>query len=392
VQEAPVREVRVREVRVREVRVREVRVREDPARVQKAPAREAPVRAQVLVEVRVLEVRWRGFLPVRLRPVTAAQAECAITCGGWWPAHEFGPGRTYVGRHRKQSRHPQLARFRALMGMAALLGTVAAGTDILSAASSAAPPQSPSAMVISRSPVTAPPTVAQSSSAPPSSISPSSIPPGSGRGSVAGTPAPGVPATPAGGSAAPVPQASAPPSVPQASARTPWGASVAPGVASSAGVVASMARSVPVRVQIPAIGVDSALMGLGLQDDGTMQLPPTGFPAGWYTGAPSPGERGPAIIAGHVDWGGRPGVFYGLRDLVPGAEVTVARVDGSTAVFRVSRVQTFPKEAFPTAAVYGNLDHPGLRLITCGGSFDRAARSYVDNIVAFADLVGTRTP
>lgn len=70
----------------------------------------------------------------------------------------------------------------------------------------------------------------------------------------------------------------------------------------------------------------------------------------------------------------------------------MARVDGSTAVFRVSRVQTFPKEAFPTAAVYGNLDHPGLRLITCGGSFDRAARSYVDNIVAFADLVGTRTP
>jgi len=78
---------------------------------------------------------------------------------------------------------------------------------------------------------------------------------------------------------------------------------------------------------------------------------------------------------------------------VPGAEVTVVRADGSTAVFRVSRVQTFPKEAFPTDAVYGNLDHPGLRLITCGGgSFDRAARSYVDNIVAFADLVGTRTP
>ena len=69
----------------------------------------------------------------------------------------------------------------------------------------------------------------------------------------------------------------------------------------------------------------------------------------------------------------------------------MVRADGSTAVFRVSRVQTFPKEAFPTDAVYGNLDHPGLRLITCG-SFDRAARSYVDNIVAFADLVGTRTP
>ncbi len=76
-----------------------------------------------------------------------------------------------------------------------------------------------------------------------------------------------------------------------------------------------MAKSIPVRVQIPAIGVDSVLMRLGALADGTMEVPPVGFPAGWYSNAPTPGELGPAILAGHVDWGGRPGVFYRLRDL-----------------------------------------------------------------------------
>ena len=90
-----------------------------------------------------------------------------------------------------------------------------------------------------------------------------------------------------------------------------------PGSVAPAGAAAPMARSAPVRVQIPAIGVDSALMQLGLQVDGSLQVPPSGFPAGWYTGAPTPGELGPAILAGHVDWGGQPGVFYHLRDLNP---------------------------------------------------------------------------
>jgi hypothetical protein len=151
----------------------------------------------------------------------------------------------------------------------------------------------------------------------------------------------------------------------------------------------SMAASAPVRVQIPAIGVDSPLMDLGLQDDGTMQVPAEGFPAGWFTGAPTPGELGPAVLAGHVDWAGSPGVFYDLRDIVAGDEITVVRADGSTALFRVDHVAQFPKAAFPTAAVYGDLDHAGLRVITCGGSFDHRARSYRDNTVVFADLVGT---
>jgi hypothetical protein len=149
-----------------------------------------------------------------------------------------------------------------------------------------------------------------------------------------------------------------------------------------------LAESRPVRVQIPAIGVDSELMDLGVQDDGTLEVPPTGFPAGWFTGAPTPGELGPAVIAGHVDWAGSPGVFARLHDLVAGDEVSVAREDGSTAVFRVSQVGQFAKDAFPTAAVYGDLDHAGLRLITCGGAFDAGARSYLDNTGVFADLVG----
>jgi len=132
-------------------------------------------------------------------------------------------------------------------------------------------------------------------------------------------------------------------------------------------------------------------MDLGLEDDGSLEVPPEGFPAGWFTEAPTPGELGPAIIAGHVDWGGDPGVFYDLRQLVPGDEVTVSRQDGSTAVFRVTRVDRYPKDDFPTELVYGNIDHAGLRLITCGGSFDAQARSYVDNIVAFAELVGSGT-
>ena len=148
-----------------------------------------------------------------------------------------------------------------------------------------------------------------------------------------------------------------------------------------------LARSVPVRLRVPAIGVDSSLMRLGLAKDGTLQVPPGAFPAGWYTGSPSPGERGPAVIVGHVDWGGRLGVFARLARLRPGDRATVLRSDGSSATFQVTRVKRFAKNNFPTQQVYGDIDHAGLRLITCGGSFDRSAHSYVDDVVVFADLV-----
>jgi len=149
-----------------------------------------------------------------------------------------------------------------------------------------------------------------------------------------------------------------------------------------------LARSTPVHVRIAAIGVDSGLMELGLRDDGSLEVPPSGFPAGWYTGGPTPGELGPAIIAGHIDWKG-PGVFYNLHNLKPGDQVTVTRADGNQPAFRVTRVAQFPKDQFPTKLVYGNIDHAGLRLITCGGSFNSQTGHYEDNIVVFADLIAT---
>lgn len=155
---------------------------------------------------------------------------------------------------------------------------------------------------------------------------------------------------------------------------------------------ATMPIAIPVRLQIPSIGVDSELMDLGLQPDGTLEVPPSGFPAGWYTGAPTPGELGPAIIAGHVSWAGQPGVFFHLQDLSTGDEIAITREDGSTARFRVTRVERFAKDQFPTQAVYGDLDHAGLRLITCGGEFDRQLRSYRDNVVVFAEFVGSHLP
>ncbi len=149
-----------------------------------------------------------------------------------------------------------------------------------------------------------------------------------------------------------------------------------------------MSESAPVRLAIASIGVDTPLMDLGLQPDGTLEVPPDGVLAGWFTGAPTPGELGPAVIAGHVDWYG-PGVFYDLQLMVPGDLIEVARSDGSTAVFRATKVGLYPKNEFPTEAVYGALDFAGLRLITCGGLFDNEAGHYEDNVVVFAELVSS---
>jgi LPXTG-site transpeptidase (sortase) family protein len=151
--------------------------------------------------------------------------------------------------------------------------------------------------------------------------------------------------------------------------------------------VTPMKRSVPTRVVIPAIGVNSTLMDLGLEKDGTLETPPGAFPAGWFTGAPTPGELGPAIIVGHVRYN-TPGVFARLSDMRRGDQVDVKRRDGSTARFRVTRVEHFAKSSFPTAKVYGNIDHAGLRLITCGG-LDAKTSVFEENVVVFADLVSS---
>ena len=148
-----------------------------------------------------------------------------------------------------------------------------------------------------------------------------------------------------------------------------------------------MAASRPLAVEIPAIDVDSELMELGLRDDGTMEVPPGAFPAGWFSGAPTPGELGPAVIAGHIDWVTGPGVFARLGSMAVGDEIRVRRADGTVAVFRTVQVARFPKDQFPTDLVYGNIDHAGLRVISCGGDFDDRTGHYEDNIVVFADLV-----
>ena len=149
--------------------------------------------------------------------------------------------------------------------------------------------------------------------------------------------------------------------------------------------------SVPVHLVIPAIDVDTTLMRLGLLKDGSLEVPPDGFPAGWFDGAPTPGELGPAVIAGHVDYTSGPAVFYDLHRLKKGDLVDVTRADGSTVQFAVTKVGQYPKNEFPTEAVYGPIGHAGLRLITCGGSWDASVHHYRDNVVVFATIV-TSTP
>lgn len=141
-------------------------------------------------------------------------------------------------------------------------------------------------------------------------------------------------------------------------------------------------------VEIPAIGVSASVTALGLNEDGTMEVPTDFAEVGWYRYGPTPGEVGPAVVAGHVDDHTGPAVFYRLADLERGDEVHVRRADGTTASFQVRRVEQHPKDAFPHDAVYGDTDEPELRLITCGGVFDRAERSHRDNIIVYATHVG----
>ena len=145
--------------------------------------------------------------------------------------------------------------------------------------------------------------------------------------------------------------------------------------------------SAPVRLEIPAIGVTSSLVRLGLNADGTMQVPGDFQVAEWFTGAPQPGQLGPAVIAGHVDSRTGPAVFYRLRDLRPGDEVRVVRADHRVVRFRVDSLASYPKQALPDDAVYGATTTPALRLITCAGTFDRSRRSYRDNLVVSATRV-----
>lgn len=154
----------------------------------------------------------------------------------------------------------------------------------------------------------------------------------------------------------------------------------------STGAAPIPAVSNPTRLAIPAIGVDAGpLVSLGLTPTNEHEVPPVEQPevAGWYEPGPEPGQVGPSILLGHVNGGGRPGVFAKLDQLEPGDEVTVDR-----NVFRVTEVQRADKDAFPADRVYAKTEQSELRLITCGGAFDSASGNYLDNVIVYAVLMG----
>jgi sortase (surface protein transpeptidase) len=149
---------------------------------------------------------------------------------------------------------------------------------------------------------------------------------------------------------------------------------------------ARVPRGAPARVAIPAIGVDAAVVRLGLNRDGTLAVPASSGVAGWYKLGVKPGEPGPAVIVGHVDSTSGPAVFYRLGGLTPGTRVRVSWRTGSSVRFSVYAVREYAKSAFPTALVYGLTRRPELRLVTCGGPFDEQTGHYLDNVVVFARL------
>ncbi len=194
--------------------------------------------------------------------------------------------------------------------------------------------------------------------------------------------APGAPGAPrASGSAAP----------PGAAAQAP----AAPAPAASAAPVKAappLKRSNPTRLRIPQLNVDAPFTELTLSPAGQLNAPPPEDKnlVGWYRDGVTPGERGAAVVAGHVDTTKGPAVFLLLSLMLPGNKVEVQRADGTVAVFSVDAVETFAKNAFPDQKVYGKTPDAQLRLITCGGTYDKKRRDYLDNVVVFAHLESTR--
>lgn len=142
----------------------------------------------------------------------------------------------------------------------------------------------------------------------------------------------------------------------------------------------------PTELRIPAIEVRTTITPLGLQDDGTVEVPADPEEVGWYRLGPTPGQPGSAAILGHVDSTTGPAVFYRLRSLPRGARIDVGRSDGSTATFIVRTIRTYPNAEFPATAVYRSTGRPSLTLVTCGGAYDRSRGGYQANVVVVAEL------
>ena len=155
----------------------------------------------------------------------------------------------------------------------------------------------------------------------------------------------------------------------------------------------SLRRSLPVSVDIPAIGVDSKLLHLGVNSNGTIRVPSLYTrpnQAAWFKYSAAPGQIGTSVIEGHLDGYHGPAVFFRLGALRPGDRINVTLADGITAIFRVTGVRQYPKSRFPARAVYGTTGYAALHLITCGGAFDHATGHYLSSTVVFASLTSSR--
>jgi sortase (surface protein transpeptidase) len=151
----------------------------------------------------------------------------------------------------------------------------------------------------------------------------------------------------------------------------------------------SMPASAPTRLSIPKLGVETNLQQVGLQANGQMETPWDITVAAWYKYSPTPGQLGPSVIVGHLDganYANMAGVFYRLRELVPGDKFSVSRADGTVANFKVLSLAQVPQNNFPTQQIYGNINYAGIRLITCGGTFDSSSNHYTQNTVVFGAL------
>jgi hypothetical protein len=169
-------------------------------------------------------------------------------------------------------------------------------------------------------------------------------------------------------------------------------ASAAGDIGPGGGKGTALHQSVPVSVAIPSIGVQSQLLRLGLNKDGTIQVPnliTSANEAAWYKYSVTPGQIGTAVIEGHVDSYQGPAVFFRLGALRPGNHINVTLADGITAVFRVTGVREYAKDKYPANIIYAPADYAALRLITCGGGFDQATGHYLGSVVVFASLVSS---
>ncbi|SBW22464.1 peptidase C60 sortase A and B [Candidatus Protofrankia californiensis] len=180
--------------------------------------------------------------------------------------------------------------------------------------------------------------------------------------------------------------------VPEVTATTGTGAGSAPSVAAPRDSAATARRqnSQPTFLRIPALGTSAPVGPVGLNADGTLEVPTSWTDVGWYEYGPRPGDVGASVLVGHYDSTTGPAVFYRLEKLKKSDAIEADLTDGTVVRFTVDRIQEVSKDAFPAEEVYGKVDRPELRLITCGGAFDKKTHHYLKNVIVYAHAVADR--